>query len=158
MARLGRLRDSDGDRTVSLSGLELTSMLRFGPASQLPTGVLEPHVEMEDGQIRLSGNVVLSVFPDLPELGAIIGILPDTLPVTLRATLVPFGEEDAALVVHRLDVARIPLPGRLIPEILEALGREEEVGLPPDALRIHLPESLVSAYVLSDSLVLRSDR
>ena len=158
MARLGRLRDGEGDRTVSLSGLELTSVLRFGPASQLPTGVIEPRVEMEDGQIRLSGKVVLSAFPDLPDLGAIIGILPDTLPVTLRATLVPFGEEDAALVVHRLDAARIPLPGRLIPEILRALGRSEEVGLPPDALRIPLPEGLVAAYVLSDSLVLRSDR
>ena len=158
LARFGRLRSGDGDRTVSLSGLELTSVLRFGPASQLPTGVIEPNVEMEDGQIRLSGKVVMSAFPNLPDLGGFIGVLPDTLPVTLRATLVPFGEEDAALVVHRLDAARIPLPGRLIPEILRALGRDEEDGLPPDALRIPLPEGLASVYILSDSLVLRSDR
>lgn len=158
MARFGRLRDGEGERTVSLSGLELTSVLRFGPAFQLPTGVIEPRVEMEDGQIRLSGKVVLSAFPDLPDLGAIIGILPDTIPVTLRATLVFFGEAEAALVVHRLDAARIPLPRRLIPEILEALGRLEEVGLPPNALRVPLPEGLASAYILSDSLVLRLDR
>jgi hypothetical protein len=158
MARFGRLRNGEGDDIVALSGLELTSVLRFGPATQLPAGVIEPQVEMKDGQIRLTGRVVVSAFPDLPDLGPVIGILPDTLPVTLRATLVPLGEDDAALVVHRIDAARIPLPDRLIPEILEALGRRDEEGLPPDALRIPLPEGLASAYILSDSLVLRSDR
>jgi len=87
-------------------------------------------------------------------LGPFLGILPDTLNVTLQASVMPFGDGKAALLVHQVEAMRIPLPGRLVPEILEAMGRKEQPGLPPEALLVPLPSGFGSAYILTDSLIL----
>jgi hypothetical protein len=52
----------------------------------------------------------------------------------------------------------VPIPPRLVPEILKALGRTETAGLPPDALAVPLPRGLRAAYVRSDTLVLVAER
>ena len=66
----------------------------------------------------------------------------------------PFGKDTAALLVRQIEASRIPLPRSLIPEILEAMGRVEEEGLPPEAITVPLPTGLGSAYILTDSLIL----
>ena len=68
--------------------------------------------------------------------------------------LVPFGEEESALLVHGVEASRIPIPRRLIPEILRAIGRVDRPGLPREALAVPLPAGLGSAYILSDSLII----
>lgn len=154
MARVRLFRRGEGSDQLALGGRELTSVLRHSVSDLMPKGVSDPLVELEDGRVQLRARVALSSFPDLPDLGPILGILPDTLDVALHASLMPFGQGSAALLVHRIEAARIPLPGRLVPEILAAMGREDRPGLPREALLVQLPSGLASAYILTDSLIL----
>jgi hypothetical protein len=149
-------RGEAGDR-MAVGGPEVTSVLRYSLQDLLPEGVTEPTVRMERERIHLRGRVVLASFPDLPDLGPIIGLLPDTMDVEMEASLVALGDEEAALLIRGIEASRIPLPVRMVPQILEALGRESRPGLPPEALVFPLPGHLRSAYILSDSLILTID-
>jgi len=146
-----------GEGQIALGGREVTSVLRYSLPGLVPSGIRDPEVSLRDGRVHLSAQVVLSSFPDLPDLGPVLGILPDTLEVVLHASLMPFGPEESALLVHGLEVSRIPIPRRLIPEILRAIGRVDRPGLPPEALAVPLPVGLGSAYILTDSLIISSD-
>jgi len=141
---------------MALGGREVTSLLRYSLPGLIPSGIRDPEVRLRDGRLFLFAQVVLGAFPRLPDLGPVLGILPDTLDVVLEASLVPFGEDESALMVHGLEASRIPIPRRLIPEILEAMGRVDRPGLPSEAMAIPLPAGLTSAYILTDSLVLSS--
>ena len=152
--RVQAFRRSGGEGQLALGGRELTSVLRYSVPGLVPEGIKEPEVELRDGRVHLTARVVLQSFPELPDLGPVLGSLPDTLDVQVEASLLPFGPEEAALVVHALEASRIPIPRRLIPEILRAMGRVERPGLPPEALTVPLPAGLGSAYILTDSLIL----
>lgn len=154
MFRVQDFRGGNGPDQLVLGEEELTSVLLYSVPGLIPIGVSEPEVRLSDGRVHGRARVALEAFPDLPDLGPIIGMLPDTLDVGFEASLMPFGERRAALLVHSLSAARIPLPGRLIPEILTAMGRGQEPGLPPEALLVSLPSGLASAYILTDSLIL----
>lgn len=158
---LDRLEDfragEAGDR-MALGSTEITSVLRFALPGLLPTGVGEPRVRIENGRIRVDARVAREAFPRLPDLGAVVGMLPDTVPLALEATLAPAGAERAHLVVHSVEVSRIPVPDRFIPPILAALGRQDRTGVPPDAMLVPLPSGLASAHLQRDSLVLTADR
>ena len=114
-------------------------------------------MSFEEGRVHFRAEVALSSFPDLPDLGPILGILPDTLMWISRPPSCLLGTGQAALLVHQLEASRIPLPRRLIPEILKAMGRVDQPGLPPEALLVPLPTGLGSAYILTDSLILSPD-
>ncbi len=154
MADVQVFRRGEGPDQLSLDGEELTSVLRFSIPDLIPAGVADPEIALEDGRVRFRSRVALTAFPELPDLGPVLGILPDTLDVELEATLMPFADGEAALLVHRVEAARIPLPGRLIPEILDAMGKEPRPGLPPEALLFPLPRGMGSAYILTDSLII----
>lgn len=139
---------------VALGGGEVESVLRYAAPGVLPEGLSPPEVELREGRVHLAARVSVDAMPPVPELERVLGMLPDTVPVELDGSLMPFGEADAALVVHRIRASGIPLPRRLVPALLEALGREERAGLPPDAIVVALPEGIRSAYVRGDSLVL----
>jgi len=146
-------RGEIGDR-LALGGKDLTSVMRYSVPGLFPEGASKPLVSLEAGRVHLQAEVALSSFPDLPDLGPILGILPDTLRVDVEASLIPFDSEQVALLVQKLEVGRIPLPRRMIPEILKAMGRVDYPGLPPEALTIPLPPGLKSVYILADSLVI----
>jgi len=154
LARVQAFRRGElGDR-LALGGIELTSVMRYSVPGLFPEGASDPLVSLEADRIHLQAQVVLSSFPDLPDLGPILGILPDTLRVDVEASLMPFDSEQVALLVQKLEAGRIPLPRRMIPEVLKAMGREDYPGLPPEALTIPLPPGLTSVYILADSLVI----
>jgi hypothetical protein len=157
MARIQSFRRGNGASRLALGGNELTSLLRYSVPGLIPDGVLNPEVRLEDGRVHLRAKVALGSFPDLPDMGSIIGMLPDTLDVALEAALMPFGNGTAALLVHHLEASRIPVPRRFIPDILTAMGRTNQPGLPPEALLVPLPSGLGSAYILSDSLILSNN-
>jgi len=157
MARVQEFRRGDGPGQLALGDGELTSILRHSVPELVPDGITNPQVTLRDGRVHFRARVALSSFPDLPDLGPIIGLLPDTLDVALQAAMMPFGDGTAALLIHRLEAARIPLPRRLVPEILSAMGRRDQLGLPPEALMVQLPPGLGSAYILTDSLILSRD-
>ncbi len=137
---------------------ELTSVLRHGLPGVLPPGVDRPAVELRGGEVRLRARVAVAAFPELPALDEVIGLLPDTVDLSVTGVLLPFGDGHAALQVERLEASRIPLPGRMIPGVLRALGRTDMEGLPPTALAVPLPSGLERAYVEQDHLVLVAGR
>lgn len=141
---------------MALGGREVTSVLRYSVPGLIPSGIKEPEVAFGDGRVHLSADVVMAAFPGLPDLGPLLGMLPDTLQVDLHASLIPFGDQESALLVHGVEASRIPIPRRLIPEILRAIGRVDRPGLPPEGMAVPLPPGLGSVYILSDSLIISS--
>jgi len=157
LERVQLLQGGEGGDQMALGGREITSVLRYSVPGLIPDGVKDPEVYFQEGRVHLRGKVALASFPEIPDLGAILDLLPDTVSVEIQASLLPFGGETAALVVHRIEANRIPLPRRAIPEILRALGRRDQPGLPPEALVVPLPAGLLSVYIHSDSLILSHD-
>lgn len=147
---------AEGDR-IALGSAELSSVVRYALPGILPPGVSEPTVELVDGRLVLSAHVATAAFPDLPALDPVIGMLPDTVSVRMDGELAPFGRRSLAFHVDAIEASRIPLPARLVPEVLAGLGRTHRDGLPPDALHVPLPAGLESVFVLRDSLVLVSE-
>lgn len=156
--RFERFRKGEGEGRIALSGLELSSVVRYALPGLVPPGVDEPTVTLSDGRVRLSARVAKGAFPRLPKLDDVAGILPDTLDVAMEGSLVPLDRERLALLVDRVEASRIPLPRRMIPEILVAFGRERSASLPDDALAVPMPSGLRSVYVQRDSLVLIAER
>ena len=153
--RVEGLRDGSlgADRLV-LGGAELSSVIRYAFPGLLPAGVSEPTVDLSGEELVLSALVAMSAFPNLPSMDEVLGLLPDTVRIEIQGTLLPFGPRQVALHVERAEASRIPLPGRMVPGILEALGRADLEGLPSDAIVIPLPEGIRAAYVENDRLIL----
>jgi hypothetical protein len=155
LGRYERLLAGQGDEDeLVLSDVEVESLILFGLPGLLPSGIDGPSLEIVGGELRLSGRVATEAFPRFPDLQEIFRILPDTVPLEIRASLMSFGQEDAALVVQRIDAMNVPLPRRFYPGILEAFGRRERRGLPAEAVALPLPEGLSSAQIVEDRLVL----
>jgi hypothetical protein len=157
MLRIQGLARRNDSGSLALGSSELTSLVRHSASARIPFGVTSPEVRVEGNRIEVRARVALEAFPDLPDLGPVLGMLPDTLDVAIRGSVMPFGDGRAVLLVQSLEASRIPLPKRLIPEILGAMGRETQPGLPPEALLVPLPSGLNSAYILADSLILSTE-
>lgn len=158
LERFERFRRGDGEGRIALSGIELSSVVRYALPGMVPPGVDEPTVTLRDGRVRLGARVATGAFPRLPKLDDVVGILPDTLDVVMEGSLVPLDERRLALIVDRVEASRIPLPRRLIPQILAGFGSERSADLPDDALAVPMPSGLRSVYVQRDSLVLIAER
>ncbi len=152
--RFERFRSGEDGRRMSLGGLELTSVVRYALPGLLPPGIVAPEVTLADGKVELAARVAVEDFPALPDLKQVTELLPDTVLVQIRGSLVPFDQNHLALVVDRVRIARVPLPRRLVPQVLDGLGRRKHSGAGEDALSIPLPDGLDAAFVERDSLVL----
>lgn len=152
-AKLASLRDSGADR-IALSSAELESLLAFEYQGLIPAFVDSPRVDLEGERFRLSGRLPTERLPAREALGAAADLLPDTVPVALSGRLFPLDDRRASLVVEGLRVADLPLPRRVVPAVLERLGRAHEEGLPADALAVPLPPAAGAVYVRGDSLIL----
>ena len=156
MDRFERFRRGEiGDR-LSLSAVEVVSVIRYSAPGIVPRGVSDVDVEFEDGVVTLTARVAVEDFPGLPALDGILGFLPDTVLISVEGALAPLDEGGIALVVQvvRAPFIPVPLPDGMTPKILVALGRESRDGLPEDALAFSLPDGVRSAHVLRDRLVL----
>lgn len=157
--RFEAFRNGDGpEERLHLGSVELSSVVRYALPGMVPSGVHEPTVELDDGRVILSARVETSAVPELPALDEVLGFLPDTVSIVMQGALLPFQPNFAALQVERVEASRIPLPARMIPPILEALGRTPREGLPPRALAVPLPTGLSRVFVDGDRLVLVADR
>lgn len=142
------------DARLVLGSLEVTSVLRFTLPGILPPGVTDPTATFEGDRVRLSATVATSAFPDISAVAEIVGVLPDQVEMTLTGSLLPFDEGWAALQAEGVSAARVPLPGRFIAPVLEALGRRPREGLPSRALAIPLPSGIERVWIEGDQLVL----
>ncbi len=156
--RFERFRNGEGPDRISLGGAELSAVVRHALPGIIPPGVDQPTVALADGRVRLSARVALDAFPRLPALDDVLGLLPDTVLIELEGTLVPHDRRHLALLVDRVEAARIPIPRRFVGEILAGFGREAPEGFSPEALSVPLPDGLQSVYVQRDSLVLQAAR
>jgi len=141
------------DSTLRLSESELTSIVRYAIPQMIPDGVREPTVELEGDQVILSSRVAIDAFPDLQSVQEVVSLLPDTVRIEMRASLLRLDGRYAALVVDRVEASGVPLPDRVIPAILAYLGRSDVAGLPSTALAVPLPTGIRSAYASDGSLV-----
>ncbi len=154
--RFERFRRGElGDR-LSLSALDVASVIRYSAPGMLPGGLSRVEVEFYDGVVRLTARVLVESFPGLPTLDGILGFLPDTVSISVEGHLAPLDEDGIALVVHGVYASFIPvpLPDGMTPKILTVLGRRSRAGLPEDALPFSLPDGVQSAHVLRDRLIL----
>jgi len=156
--RVESFRAGLGGELLALGDAEISSVVSYALPGILPQSVTEPVVDLLGERLALSARVATAAFPDLPTLDPLVGVLPDTVVVRLAGVLTQFGKESLAFRVDEIEVARIPLPDRLVPEILEVFGRSHRGGLPPNALYVPLPGGLDSVYVLRDSLMLVARR
>ncbi len=157
--RFERFRRGEiGDR-LSLSAVEVASVIRYSAPGIVPGGVSDVELEFHDGVVTLSARVLVEAFPGLPNLDGILGFLPDTVSISVEGALAPLDEDAIALVVHGVYASFIPvpLPDGMTPKILMALGRRSRDGLPEDALPFSLPDGVQSAHVLRDRLILIRD-
>ena len=157
--RFERFRRGESGSQLSLSSMEVSSVIQYSAPGMVPGGVAEPSVEFQNGVVMLRARIAVEAFPGLPALDGILDFLPDTVPIAVEGALSPFGENGVALVVHGVRAAFIPvpLPDGMTPRILTALGRRHVDGLPEDALPFSLPDGVRSAHVLRDRLILVRD-
>ncbi len=151
--KLDRLRDGS-EGSVTLTEVELQSLLRYRYNELLPGFVDSARVELDNNRIRITGQVPIDRLPDVEGWSQAAALLPDTTDVAVTGQLLPLGDGRVALGVDEVSVSRIPLPDRLVGAALQRLGRRDEAGLPADALALPLPPGAVRAYVRGDSLVL----
>ena len=154
--RFERFRRGELGDQLTLSALDVESVIRYSAPGMVPGGVSDVDVEFRDGVVRLTARVLVEAFPGLPILDGILGFLPDTVSVSIEGALVPLDQDAIALVVHGVYASFIPvpLPDGMTPKILVALGRRSREGLPEDALLFSLPDGVRSAHVLRDRLIL----
>ena len=142
-------------RMISLSEEEVQALLQNRLRTFLPTYVLEPSIELDGERVVMSARLPVDEVPQLrDELGPAAGFLPDTTAVSASGHVIPYDETHVALAFDEMSVARVPLPKRMIPNVVARLRRSPQPDLPPDALALPLPAGVRAAYVRADSLVL----
>lgn len=158
---MGRFSDFQRGGTgeqLSLSSNEVASILLYSVPDMMPEGISGPQIEMEDGIITLDVNVAVEALPQYLDMDDVLEFLPDTIEVSLAGTFAPLEDQNwGAFIVHGVQVSLIPVPERMIPDIIKILGKTDVDGLPDDAIAIPLPRGLKSVYVIRDSLVLVRD-
>ena len=152
--RFERFRAGTSGTQLALGDAEISSVLRYALPGILPPGVGDPDVRLLGSDVTLTARVATAAFPDLPALEPVVGMLPDTVSVRMEGWLGQFGRQSLAFHVEHIEAAAIPLPDRLVPEVLAGLGRTHRGGLPDNALHVPLPAGIDSVYVARDSLVL----
>lgn len=140
------------------TAMELESILTYRLPEYLPEGVGEPSIRFRDGELILGLRMARTLLPDVPELERVMEILPDTVPVQIRGSLLTVGEREGAFMVRRIDVANVPIPRRFYARILEGLDPRDREGLPSDAISVPLPPGVSSALIRNDRLVLTTIR
>ncbi len=152
--RLDRFAQTGGPGEVLFDSAELTSLIRFRVSDRLPSAIMDPQIIVEGDRATLRARVALDQVPQFPDLREFEALLSDTVPFTAEGTLIPSRGTGAAFLVDALRLGRVPLPRRVIPSVLNALGRADRDGLPDDAIEVPLPPGVTSAYLRDGHLVL----
>ena len=153
--KLGSLRDGSA-RSVALSAVELESLLLFSYRGVLPAFLDSPQVSLDGDQLQLRARVPIDKLPSVDGLSDAAAFLPDTTELSVTGKLIPLESGRVGFGVDDVSAARVPLPDRFIAGALTRLGRQDEDGLPPDAIAVGLPAGAATAYIRGDSLVLRA--
>lgn len=154
--KLASFSEADPPPRVTLTSAELQSLVAYRMAASLPGFILSPRVAIADGELRVRARVPTDEVGGMRGIGGsdeILSMLPDTTEVEAKAHLIPLADGRVGLAVDEITAASIPLPGRIIPRILESVGRVDEPGLPAEALAVRLPAGVRAVYAHGDSIV-----
>lgn len=151
-AKLLQLRDRQ--EPISLSEVELSSLMRYRAPLWAINLVDEPYVELSGDTLHLVGTVATDNVPSHPELDRVRPILPDSSKVAVTGHLRALSDGRAALEIHQVDFANIPIPNRYYPVFLDRMGRTDEPGLSPTAVALSLPAGARTARVENGHLLL----
>jgi hypothetical protein len=151
--KLESLRDGSA-ASVSLSAIELESLLLHSYRGVLPAFLDSPQVQLEGDQLRLRARVPIDKLPHVDGLSEAAAFLPDTTDLAVAGKLLPLDSGRVGFGVDNVSASRIPLPDRFITGALARMGRRDEAGLPADAIAVRLPPGAAAAYIRKDSLVL----
>jgi hypothetical protein len=138
---------------VALTQPEVQSLLKYRWKTLLPDYVTRPDVQLNAGRIRLQAAVPTERFRGLRDLRDILSFLPDTAELAATGQFIPLAPGRVAFEVSEITAARIPVPQRFVPAILNNLGRRDEPGLAPNAVALPLPRGATAVFVSGDSLV-----
>ncbi len=150
--KLERLRT--GGEAVSLSSLEISSLLRYRAPVWATNAVGDPAVALSGDTLVLSGVFPTDRLPPHPELDRVRPMLPDSSRFEITGHVRPLSRGRAMVEVAEVEFAGIPIPARYYPELLRRLGRRDEPGLAPNAVALPLPQGVGSARVGDGLLIL----
>ena len=150
--KLERLREED--EPVSLSAVELSSLMRYRAPAWAAGTLHEPGVHMRGDTLVFTGTVATAQLPSHPELDQVRGFLPDSAGVEVAGRLRPLEGGRTALEIDAVELAGLPVPARFYGQVLSRAGRRDEPGLAANAIALPLPPGARSARVADGRLVL----
>lgn len=139
------------ENEIRLTEPELEGLLVHRGPVPLSASLSDLDLTLLGGEVTVAARARTAALLDPPDLRVLI---PEYLPVRLVGTLVNRGEGEAAFLIRRLFVARLPVPGLMVRPALETLGWHARPDLPRDAVAVSLPAGVSSAYIDDDELVL----
>ncbi len=145
---------ASGAGELRLNAREITSLLRYAASERLPTGVIDPAVSFAGDRVELRARALPESLGGLRALGALAGVLPDTVAMRSRGALLPFGSGGSMFLADEIEVGAMRLPRALFPNVLAALGREPVPGLPERAMPLPSVAGIAPARVEGGELVL----
>lgn len=151
-ARIREFRGSE-EPELRLASSEVSSLLRFSSPGMLPAGVVEPSVSFVEERIEFQAAVLPGDIPELPGLGGLLGLLPDTVDILVIGSLLPSSEAGTLLHIEGIELQGWPVPPGSVPEILAALGRESPSGVPESAVLVPALGGLKGAEIERGRLV-----
>ena len=152
-ARIREFRGSE-EPELKLESSEVSSLLRYSAPGMLPAGVMEPSVSFVEERIEFQAVVLPGEIPDLPYLGGLLGLLPDTVDILVVGSLLPSSEEGTLLHIEGIELQGWPVPPNSVPEIMAALGRVSPPGVPESAVLVPALGGLKGADIEDGGLVL----
>lgn len=151
-AKIEEFRDSE-EAQLRLDSSEVSALLRSVPGV-LPEGVMEPSVTFKEDRIAVNARVLPADMPDLPQLGGIVGLLPDTIDVRVVGSVLPSNEKGTVLLIEGIELQGWPVPPGSFPEILATLGSTPSPGAPASSVLVPAIRGLRGAHVEDGRLVL----
>ncbi len=151
-ARIEEFQVSE-ESELRLESSEVSSLLRYSIPGIVPAGVLDPIVVFEGDRMEIRARVLPARYSDLPQLSGIASILPDTVDIVVEGSLTLFDNEGSMMVVEGIEAQGWPIPSRVVPEILGALGQEPPPDAPASAMRVPVPRGIRGAYIEDGRLV-----
>lgn len=155
-AKLARMREN-GD-TARLTGVEITSLIRYRFEDRFAPGLATPSVVFAGDTVRVVGRFPTDRLPDVPELRSVRTYLPDTADVDVQGSLRTTTPGRAAMRMQNVRFAKFPVPENFYPKVLTRIGRRDEPGLARDEFPFPLPAGVGSARVEAGELVLAPAR
>jgi hypothetical protein len=163
MDRLHLFRTGNAGDQLRLEADEITAVLRHAIPGVVPAGVSEPRVRLEGGKVRLTARISSEAFPGAALLTPLLEVLPDTLDIDIRGSVVR-DVGGLAFRIERVSAEHVPVPESVVAAVVSSMIRSGTAKDPaphagePPTLHVAWPSGVSFLYVWEDGLVLERRR